>query len=77
MLLTDINTQIFSFVCSGHIEIKHKTSYRLSKEIPNINDESHISQIDIKNTTGMFTLQEETDGKPKVYLCFAVVIHYC
>ncbi|KAK2906023.1 hypothetical protein Q8A73_009966 [Channa argus] len=38
---------------------------KLSKEIPYINDEPHIPQIDIKNTTGMFTLQAETDGKPK------------
>uniref|UniRef100_A0A7N6AUI3 FAM194 C-terminal domain-containing protein n=1 Tax=Anabas testudineus TaxID=64144 RepID=A0A7N6AUI3_ANATE len=50
----------------SHIEIKHKTSYRLSKEIPDINDEPHIPQIDIKNTTGMFTLQEQTDGKSKI-----------
>ncbi|XP_042350737.1 glutamate-rich protein 6-like [Plectropomus leopardus] len=49
----------------GHTEIKHKTSYKLSEEIPCINDEPHIPQIDIKNITDLFTLQEETDGEPK------------
>ncbi|XP_059199623.1 glutamate-rich protein 6-like isoform X2 [Centropristis striata] len=44
----------------SHIEIKNTTSYRLSKEIPCINP-----QKDIKNTTDMFTLQEETDGNQK------------
>ncbi|XP_071331269.1 glutamate-rich protein 6-like isoform X2 [Trachinotus anak] len=51
---------------NSHIEIKHKTSYRLSKEIPFISDEPHIPQIDCKNTAGMFTLQEETSGEPKL-----------
>ncbi|TMS06628.1 Glutamate-rich protein 6 [Larimichthys crocea] len=46
----------------GRIEIKHKT-FRLPKEVPN--DEPDMHQINIKTTTGMFTLQEETDGEPK------------
>lgn len=71
--LTKYQYMDFSFVCSGHIEIKHKTFYGLSKEIPDINDEPYISQIDIRNTTGVSTIQEETDGEPKVCLCFAVV----
>ncbi|CAK6953999.1 uncharacterized protein LOC123973257 isoform X5 [Scomber scombrus] len=50
---------------SSQIEIKHKFAYRLSKEIPDISDEAQIPAINIKNTTGMFTLQEETDSEPK------------
>lgn len=43
------------------------------KEIPRINDEPHILKIVIKNTTGMFTLQEEADGELKV--CLKVCFH--
>ncbi|KAE8299264.1 Glutamate-rich protein 6 Protein FAM194A [Larimichthys crocea] len=54
--------QVNANIDIGRIEIKHKT-FRLPKEVPN--DEPDMHQINIKTTTGMFTLQEETDGEPK------------
>lgn len=60
---------MFSFVCSGQIEIKHKFAFRLSKEIPDTSDEAHSPSLDIKNSTSMFTFQEETNSELKVRLC--------
>lgn len=50
MLLIDkISISSHPFVCSGHVEIKHKShSHWLLKEMPHINDEPHIPHLDIK-----------------------------
>lgn len=59
------------FVCSGHIDIKRKT-FGLSREAPCVGNEPHISKA-YENTTGVFALQDEADGEPKV--CFRICFH--
>lgn len=63
----------FSFVCSGRIETKDKTSNKLAEKNFFIKDEPHIPQVLIRNNIGLFTLQE-TDGELKVYLTVIVFI---
>ncbi|XP_037644804.1 glutamate-rich protein 6-like [Sebastes umbrosus] len=50
----------------SHIMIKNRISYRLSKDVPYNYDEPPFPQMDIKSTTNLFTLQDETDGEPKI-----------